>query len=988
MPLAQRPTRIALCFLLAASASLVAQLPSSVPNTREEAARLLGVAPTDLASFDVATRHFPYLNLKVTMAKGDHVVTGETLSVIQDASGVQYNFAQLRAAEAAARLSAPDGKFHHKLKKAVEASPDSVLPAIAWLHFDAVGYDAFANAVRESVDVAKLTIDEARALEQRITDHVMAQNALVTRPFAGTLSALGLRIRYISTTAPVVFFDADVATLRSLAERPEVDTLYLETADKSDTNDDANSTHRTDRVHNYGIRGRGSRVALLEDNGIDPACPHLVISGWFNPGTPDPDDHIHGTTGCVASRLTSRLGAAPDAEIFSANATTYSDANVTAAGDWVVTQNIDITNLSWGPNSPTGVPDYSDRYFDYQSRAFQDSYVASAGNAGLANFVGNTGWNVIAVGSHTDGGNSNWDDDVMSTFSSAANPNTGCEKPNIAANGQDVDTLGQGPDWLTDDYDGTSFSSPHAAGNLANAVSQNAFLAVYPDAAMAAIMASAWHNIEGASRLSGQDGAGGLHGLALVRLAIDGRATGTSLTPASFTTTGYYTYSIFLKSGDRTRVCAAWQSLANATYTTDTLQADLDITILAGQNVTSGTSYGSSASFNNNFEIVEFTPPTTGWYTVRVNDYSFTGTSETLGIAWSQKYEDTSHFRLRPWNSETNPIGGPTMGNASYYLDPVAPSSPSAPYVVLPSGTITVGFNFSDQTFSPLDFDIWTQLFFDTLPSPIFWPGSIGTLGASGSGFSNRFTVPDAPFLIGLNLYHVGFTGGPTYPDALKEISEVNTLKFWPAPIGKTLSDDGSFTQALPFGFQFFGTNYTQCHVNANGNITFNTSDGTFGESQAGFLANQPRIAAMWDDLNPGVNGSSGAPILRVREVFQGNQEVVIEFINVTQFALVDDSTFRVTLSDDNSITIEYLDCSVQDCIVGISPGGGVSAAAPVDLSSFGRGTSGTNQALYEVFGATPGLDLDSPNIYWNKIRFVPTSGTATNYRLELDIDR
>ena len=126
-----------------------------------------------------------------------------------------------------------------------------------------------------------------------------------------TLRAGGLKVRYVSSTAPAVFFDANAATLRELAARPEVDTLYLETADSQDHNLDANKTHRTARVHSYGLRGRGIRVAMLEDNGVDPACPYLNISAWFNPGTPDPDNHIHGTSGCVQSSLASRLGSAP-----------------------------------------------------------------------------------------------------------------------------------------------------------------------------------------------------------------------------------------------------------------------------------------------------------------------------------------------------------------------------------------------------------------------------------------------------------------------------------------------------------------------------------------------------------------------------------------------------------------------------------------------------------------------------------------------------
>jgi hypothetical protein len=67
---------------------------------------------------------------------------------------------------------------------------------------------------------------------------------------------------------------------------------------------------------------------------------------------------------------------------------------------------------------------------------------------------------------------------------------------------------------------------------------------------------------------------------------------------------------------------------------------DMAVPVLAGASATVGTSYGSSLSFNNNFEIVEFVPPYTGTYTIRINDYRFNGTSERVGIAWSQRNLD------------------------------------------------------------------------------------------------------------------------------------------------------------------------------------------------------------------------------------------------------------------------------------------------------------------------------------------------------------
>ncbi len=46
------------------------------------------------------------------------------------------------------------------------------------------------------------------------------------------------------------------------------------------------------------------------------------------------------------------------------------------------------------------------------------------------------------------------------------------------------------------------------------------------------------------------------------------------------------------------------------------------------------------------------------------------------------------------------------------------------------------------------------------------------------------------------------------------------------------------------------------------------------------------------------------------------------------------------------------------------------------------------NGALYEIFtGAADPLDLASSSIYYNTVRFVPTSSTATAYRLDVDLN-
>ena len=981
-----KATLVPLMILMTAVCSL-GQI-DHVPQSR--AANLLGVPLDQLQDIQVQEHTFPALGVTVTRVKALDPRSGDVLGGTFDHRGVRMDFAQLRRDEIEARKLNPVHKLQSELAELVATGPQNrKIPVGLWLVFDSEVLDSYSRSVFSGMENA--THEQRSLAEQDVAQFVMVRNGETVAPVVTWLRSEGFQPTYVSTSAPAIMVSLTPAEILTVAAHPSVDTIYPEKFDRTDGNVNSHRAHRTDRVHDLGVKGRGIRIAMLENNGIDPACPHLNVTAWFNAGTPNPDNHIHGTSGCVASLLNSRIGASSDVSLYSANAASYSDSNVMAAADWIATQNIDATNMSYGGDY-NGVEQMMDRYYDYQSRFYQDSYVASAGNSGLTNDVGSPGtaWNCITVGAFDVNDTGDWSDDGMASFSSAVDPNNGCEKPNVAASGVDVDTLGDaGNGWITNNYDGTSFSAPHTTGNLANAMVLDVTNRG-SEAAMATMMASAWHNIEGAARLSEQDGAGGIHGLAAARMSRANHARSVTVNSSSFSTNGYYTYNITLKGGDRTRVCIAWSANANSTYTTTSLDADLDLAIYAGSNQTSGTSYGFSSSFNNNFEIVEFTPPTSGTYTVRINDWSFGGTSERVGICWSQKYTDGASARLEEFTSETSTTAGPTIGQTAYYIDMRAPNSPNAPMFIAPSESMNVGFQFaSGMNYSPLDLGLWFDYWYSTLFTPAsLWTGSVGTTSSSGSILNHRMELPNWPPLVGYDLHHVGFTGDATLPDELKEITEVHTFTFWSAPTTIAVSDDGSVNVPLPFTFTFYGVNYTDVYVNMNGNLTFGTGDSDFTESEAEFLADQPRIAGLWDDLEPQSMGAQSGNTVRLRSINQGTDQLIVEYINVGEYlsgaGATGANTMRIIIKEDNSILIEYRDTDLEDCIVGISPGNGISASSERDLSS--NGFYSSSGAIFEQFsGSGDNFDLGTNTYYFNQLEFRPTSASATSYRVHLD---
>jgi hypothetical protein len=149
----------------------------------------------------------------------------------------------------------------------------------------------------------------------------------------------------------------------------------------------------------------------------------------------------------------------------------------------------------------------------------------------------------------------------------------------------------------------------------------------WPEGVRAILMATALHNIEGASRLSEVDGAGGLVQSAAFRVVDRGSYDLVNATASSFPITRTFT----AYAGQRVRVAVAWDSDPSGDpYSSDVLDADLDL-LVTGPNA---VSVGSSTSYDNSYEVVDFTAATTGTHTLHVSEFRFDGATEPLGIAW------------------------------------------------------------------------------------------------------------------------------------------------------------------------------------------------------------------------------------------------------------------------------------------------------------------------------------------------------------------
>lgn len=171
-------------------------------------------------------------------------------------------------------------------------------------------------------------------------------------------------------------------------------------------------------------------------------------------------------------------------------------------------------------------------------------------------------------------------------------------------------------------------------------------------------------------------------------------------------------------------------------------------------------------------------------------------------------------------------------------------------------------------------------------------------------------------------------------------------------PLGTPLmlSDDSFSQQPLGFSFPFFGAMWTECFVGSNGFVTFMQGDADFTESVTEFIANEPRIAVWWDDLNPSSSGS-------VSFFTDNNGTCEACWSAVPEFSNTGANSFKVTLAAGAVTSLDYGAMSAMDGIVGLSPGGGTASGLPLNFSLAPNGI-GPGDAPYEEFDSANPNDL------------------------------
>ena len=276
--------------------------------------------------------------------------------------------------------------------------------------------------------------------------------------------------------------------------------------------------------------------------------------------------------------------------------------------------------------------------------------------------------------------------------------------------------------------------------------------------------------------------------------------------------------------------------------------------------------------------------------------------------------------------------GGAVANNIVLTPRPIISASDTTYQVILnPTGTVAPYANTKMQWTPTSPGFVITDVACTAIPLPL--PGSAAVVGAgcptaTSVSVYETFTVPASIDLAGLDKSFV-----PNGCGGYFVVPGISPTFFTGAANNLLLIDDSTSNVALPFAFPHGGGTVSNVWVSSNGFITLDGTDpgsGCCAGDPVALLAGSPRIAGMWEDLNPAAGGAVFADLDTV------TGEFCITWNAVREFGQTNTETFQIALSPSGQFTIRWVALAFAGGtqLTGYSSGGGATNPGSSDVSA------------------------------------------------------
>jgi serine protease AprX len=536
-------------------------------------------------------------------------------------------------------------KITDKLQKKLDVVADKDPVAVAvWLK--PIDYAKIDTEVKEKLQIINLEKETADKINLYITTK-RTLSAAANLVLLDSFIAQNLKkenVIFVSKYAPLILVSLQKKDIEILNKNVAVQNLdlFVNAKKEDDTaysipNINANYTRDT-----LNLKGTGVKVGIVESgypNKTNSQLSDRSITFDISDSEAASRLSIHATI--VTSIIVGKTqGIAPNASIYAVGA--LSRLEDYQKIEWLIDQGVVVINYSAGYSGGRGT--YSDmaKWIDHLGNQHNVHFVKSSGNTSLSNIlISDPGmaYNAIVTSSMYDHDSPNepyWPDDTFSTFS-CYGETSGGYKPDLSAPGEGISVAGY------TNYSGTSLAAPHVTGVLAQLIGYRANLTTVNSCIKALTAAGTTHktcsdygDYAMSPNYSNREGAGVVDAKGAYNCVSGNTYTNQQLSVSQFPY--QRTFSV-TTTARPVRVSLTWlkQNTISApshpgAAVTERLLSDLDLEVYAPN----GTLVASSVSAINNVELVEFTPTTTGTYTIRVVGYTLQNDTEWISLAWYQ----------------------------------------------------------------------------------------------------------------------------------------------------------------------------------------------------------------------------------------------------------------------------------------------------------------------------------------------------------------